>query len=134
VKKWCEIHRIIGHDLEECKTFLDRKKMPPPATPAPQEPRRDQRWVDSNGDEQIGHINMIFRGSMSITLKTQGKKIQCEISLAHRIELGRMMKWSDISISFRPEVYPDTELSERNLPFAEIVNLPLSGKLAVAQI
>jgi hypothetical protein len=77
---------------------------------------------------------MIFRGSMSITLKTQGKKIQREISLAHRIELGRMMKWSDISISFRPEVYPDTELSERNLPFAEIVNLPLSGKLAVAQI
>jgi hypothetical protein len=27
-KKWCEIHRILGHDLEECRTFLDCKKMP----------------------------------------------------------------------------------------------------------
>jgi hypothetical protein len=28
----------MGHDLEECKTFLDWKKMPPPAAPTPQEP------------------------------------------------------------------------------------------------
>jgi hypothetical protein len=27
-EKWCEICRIIGHDLEECKTYLDHKKMP----------------------------------------------------------------------------------------------------------
>jgi hypothetical protein len=38
-EKWCEIHRTVGHDLKECKTFLDLKKMPPPAAPAPQEPR-----------------------------------------------------------------------------------------------
>jgi hypothetical protein len=34
-EKWWEIHRTMGHDLEECKNFLDRKKMPPPAAPAP---------------------------------------------------------------------------------------------------
>jgi hypothetical protein len=57
----------MGHDLEECKTFLDRKKMPPPATPVPQEPWRvDQRRVDSNNDEQIREFNVIFGGSMSI--------------------------------------------------------------------
>jgi hypothetical protein len=28
-EKWCEIHRTSGHDLKECKTFLDPKKMPP---------------------------------------------------------------------------------------------------------
>jgi hypothetical protein len=32
-EKWCEIHRTTGHDLEEYKTFLDRKKMPSPAAP-----------------------------------------------------------------------------------------------------
>jgi hypothetical protein len=26
-EKWCEIHHIVGYDLKECKTFLDRKKM-----------------------------------------------------------------------------------------------------------
>jgi hypothetical protein len=37
-EKWCEIHRTAGHDLKECKTFLDQKKMPPPAALASQEP------------------------------------------------------------------------------------------------
>jgi hypothetical protein len=37
-EKWCEIHRTMGHDLKECKTFLDRKKIPPAAVPTPQEP------------------------------------------------------------------------------------------------
>jgi hypothetical protein len=39
VEKWCEIHGTTRHDLEECKTFLDRKKMPPPAASAQQESR-----------------------------------------------------------------------------------------------
>jgi hypothetical protein len=37
-EKWCEIHRTAGHDLEECKTFLNQKKMPPPAALVPHEP------------------------------------------------------------------------------------------------
>jgi hypothetical protein len=60
---------------------------------------------------------------MSIPSKTQEKKIQCEISLAQRIEPGRMMKWPDVGISFGPEDHPDTELSERNLPF--VVKIPI---------
>jgi hypothetical protein len=124
VEKWCEIHCITGPDLEECKTFLDWKKMPPPAAPAPQEPRRvDQRREESNGDEQMGEINVIFGGSMSLASKTQGKKLQREISLAQRIEPGRRMRWYDVDISFRPEDHPDAELSDRNLPF--IVKIPI---------
>jgi hypothetical protein len=104
--------------MEECKTFLDRKKMPPPAVLVPQEPWRvDQHQAYSDGDEQMGEINVIFRGSMSIASKMQGKKLQCEISLVQRIELGRRMRWFDVGISFRPEDHPDTELSDKNLPF-----------------
>jgi hypothetical protein len=62
-------------------------------------------------------MNMIFGGSMSITSKTQGKKLQREISLTQHIEPGRWMKWSDDYITFRPEDHPVTELPERNLPF-----------------
>jgi hypothetical protein len=71
----------------------------------------------------MGEINVIFGGSMSITLKTQGKNLELEISLAQRIEPGRKMKWSDMDILFKPEDYPETELSERNLPF--MVKLPI---------
>jgi hypothetical protein len=53
-----------------------------PAAPVPQEAHRGEHpRVDQDGDEQMGEINMIFEGSMSIALKTQGKKLECEISL-----------------------------------------------------
>jgi hypothetical protein len=68
-------------------------------------------------------INMIFGGSMSITSKTQGKKLQREISLAQEIELGRRMRWSDDYISFGPEDHLDTELSERNLSCIVMISI-----------
>jgi hypothetical protein len=71
----------------------------------------------------MGEINVMFRGSMSIASKTQGKKLEQEISLARRIKPERMMKWSNMDISFGPEDYPKIELSERNLLF--VVKLPI---------
>jgi hypothetical protein len=65
----------------------------------------------------MGEIIVIFRGIMSIASKMQEKKLQREISLTQHIKPGRRMKWSDADISFRPEDHPDTELSDRNLPF-----------------
>jgi hypothetical protein len=54
--------------------FLDCKKMPPLAAPAPQEPRwGEHHRVDPGGDEQLGEVNVIRRGS---------KKLEREISLA----------------------------------------------------
>jgi hypothetical protein len=77
-EKWCEIHRTSGHDLKECKTFLDRKKMLPLVAPVPQEARRGEhhRVNPSDDDEQMGEINVIFRDSISIASKTQGKKLE----------------------------------------------------------
>jgi hypothetical protein len=40
----------------------------------------------------MGEINIIFRGSMSITSKTQRKKLEREISLAQRIVPRRKMR------------------------------------------
>jgi hypothetical protein len=65
----------------------------------------------------MGEIKMIFGGSMSIASRTQGKKLERKISLAHRIEPKRKMKWSDVDISFGPEDHPEIELPDRNLPF-----------------
>jgi hypothetical protein len=57
--------------------------MPPPAAPVAQEPRRgEHHGADLDNDEQMGEINVIFRGSMYITSKTQEKKLEQEISLA----------------------------------------------------
>jgi hypothetical protein len=78
----------------------------------------------------MAKISMIFGGSMSITSKMQGKKLEREISLAQRIEPGRRMRWSDVDISFGPEDHPDTELSERNLPF--VIKIPI-GRHRVAK-
>jgi hypothetical protein len=50
--------------------------MPPPTAPVPQEPQQvDQRQEESDGDEQMGEINIIFGSSMSLASKTQGKKL-----------------------------------------------------------
>jgi hypothetical protein len=68
-------------------------------------------------------INVIFGGSMTIISKTQGKKLQREISLAQQIEPRRWMRWSDDYISFGPEDHPDTELSERNLPLVVKISI-----------
>jgi hypothetical protein len=123
-EKWCEIHRTSGRDLKECKTFLDRKKMPPPA-PVAKEPRRGEhhRTNPPDDDEQMGEINVIFRDSMSTASKTHGKKLEREISLSRRIKLGRRMRWSDVNISFGAQDHPDTELTDKNLPF--LVKLPI---------
>jgi hypothetical protein len=92
--------------------------MPPPVPSAPQEPwRGNHRRENFDDDEHMAEISMIFGGSLSITSKTQGKKLEREINLAQRIEPGRRMRWSDVDISFGPEDHPNTELSERNLPF-----------------
>jgi hypothetical protein len=131
-EKWCEIHRTDGHDVEEWKTFLDRKKMPPPEAPTPQDSCRGEHHREiSDGDKHMAEINMIIGGSMSITSKTQGKKLQCEINLAQQIESGRRMRRSEDYITFGPEDHPVTELSERNLPL--IVKI-LIGRHKVAKM
>jgi hypothetical protein len=78
----------------------------------------------------MAEINVIFGDSMSIASKMQGKKLQCEISLTQQIKPGRMMRWSDVDISFGVEDQPDTELSDRNLPF--VVKIPI-GRHKVAK-
>jgi hypothetical protein len=77
----------------------------------------------------MDEINVIFGGSLSIVSKTQGKKLEREISLAQRIKPDRRMKWSEVDISFGPEDHPMTELSNQNLPF--VVKL-LIGRHKVA--
>jgi hypothetical protein len=106
--------------------------MPPPAAPAPQEARQGEhhRAHPPNDDEQMGEINMIFRGSISSTLKTQWKKLEREISLAQCIEPRRRMRWSDVDISFGSQDHPDTKLYDRNLPF--MIKLPI-GQHKVAK-
>jgi hypothetical protein len=57
--------------------------MPPLAASSPQDPRRgEHRREISDRDEHKVEINVIFQGSMSITSKIQGKKLQREINLS----------------------------------------------------
>jgi hypothetical protein len=101
------------------------------AAPAPKDPRRGEHPQEiSDGDEHMAEINMIFEGSMSITSKTQGKKLQRKISLAQQIEPRRWMRWTDDYITFGPEDHPITKLSEGNLPL--IVKIPI-GRHKVAK-
>jgi hypothetical protein len=131
-EKWCEIHCTSGHGLKECKIFLDQKKMPPPAAPTPQDAHQGEhrRANPPDDNEQMGEINVIFGASMSIASKTQGKKLEREINLAHCIEPERRMMWSDVDILFGPHDHSDTELSVQNLPF--VVKLPI-GRHKVAK-
>jgi hypothetical protein len=71
----------------------------------------------------MAEINVIFGGSMPIASKMQGKKLQCEISLAQRIEPGRRMRWSDVDISFGLEDHQNMELSDRNLSFVVKISI-----------
>jgi hypothetical protein len=93
--------------------------MPPQVASVAQKPRQGEHcWANpTTDDDQMGEINVIFKGSMTATSKTQGKKLEQEISLARRIEPRRKMKWSDMNISFGSEDHLEIELSERNLPF-----------------
>jgi hypothetical protein len=60
-----------------------RKRMPPPVASAPRDPHLGEHCREiPDGDEHMAKINVIFGGSMLITSKTQGKKLQRDISLA----------------------------------------------------
>jgi hypothetical protein len=77
--------------LEECRTYLDHKKKEDEPT-APEPCRGEHRRANFDNEEQLGEINMIFKGILSIASKTQGKKLKHEINLGQQIELGQRMK------------------------------------------
>jgi hypothetical protein len=104
-EKWCEIHHTTQYDLEECRTYLNRKKKENKLA-APEPRWGGHRQANADNNEQHDKINIIFEGSLLIASKTQGKKPEQEINLAQQIELGRRMKWSDTNISFGPKDHP----------------------------
>jgi hypothetical protein len=102
-----------------------------PTQPVAQEPRRGEHHLaDTDNEDQMDEINVIFRGSLSIASKTQDKKDEREISLAQRIEPNRRMEWSEVDILFMLEDHPTIELSNWGLPF--VVKLPI-GRHKVAK-
>jgi Ni/Co efflux regulator RcnB len=75
VEKWYEIHRTVRHDLEECKTFLDRKKMPAPQVA--QEPHRgEHRQANTNNEDQIDKINEILAAAYLSPQRHMGKRLK----------------------------------------------------------
>jgi hypothetical protein len=59
------------------KKILYHKKMPPPPAPVTQDPHRgEHRQTDPDNEDQMWEINVIFKSSMSIPSKTQGKKLE----------------------------------------------------------
>jgi hypothetical protein len=57
--------------------------MLPPAALTLQDPRQGEHHREiPDGDEHMAEINVILGGTMSITSKTQGEKLQHEIILA----------------------------------------------------
>jgi hypothetical protein len=69
---WCEIH----HTTEKRSVKMLVK-------PAAQEPRQgEHHCINPTNDDQMDEINVIFRDILSIASKTQGKKLEREISLA----------------------------------------------------
>jgi hypothetical protein len=116
VEKWSEINCTTRHDVEECITYLDCKKMSD--KPVVQELRQgDHRRANSDNDKQLGEINVIFKGSLSITSKTRENKLEWEINLAQQIEPRRRMKWYEVDISFGLDDHLEIELSNQYLPF-----------------
>jgi hypothetical protein len=79
--------------------------------------RGEHRWADTDNKDQMDENNMIFGGSLSMASKTQGKKLERDISLARHIEPDRRMKRSEVDISFGPEDHSTIELSNQNFPF-----------------
>jgi hypothetical protein len=54
--------------------------------------RGDHHRVDTDNEDQMDEINVIFGVSLSIASKTQEKKLKREISLAQCIEPDRRIK------------------------------------------
>jgi hypothetical protein len=74
-EKWCEIHQAIGHNLEECRMYLDRKKMLDKL--AAQEPRRrdHRRAANSDNNEQLGEININFGATYQLPPRVRGRSL-----------------------------------------------------------
>jgi hypothetical protein len=101
-KKWCEIHHTSGHDLEECRTYLDRKKKED--EPMAPEPQRGDRRGPTPTTMNSSMKSMSSSGAACQSPpRPKEKKLEQKINLAHQIVPGRRMKWSDTNISFRPE-------------------------------